>query len=286
MRIAIAFVLALALAAPAQAATKWKRLTNLSGPAVAAGDGLVVAQQGKHGVAVLGPKGVARRFSFGPQCLYAGVAGGGRAFADCGPVRAMNLTTGDTTDYPSLQEPTVGDGPADVSFELIEAGDRWLRYREESYHVNLTHFRTLDGSQTTDLDDGTVYADLNTPQLGVPLCAPVQRPRIPVTGYEAGNTFYTVTVSGQTAVWARASGLYAWRCGKPKPEHLAAARIYSASGDRVAWAAKQSVVVKNLRTGKRTRLPGVEQPTALALGAKRTLYVTLQDGTIAVTRLP
>src|SRR4051794_10141609 len=79
MRLILIVALMLALAAPAQAAGRWKRLTNLAGPPLNAGHGLVVAWYGPHGVAVIGPEGVRRTYDFGPLCELR-TAGGGRAW--------------------------------------------------------------------------------------------------------------------------------------------------------------------------------------------------------------
>jgi len=295
MKLLLAPMLALLLAAPAQAAS-WKRFTNLAGPPVSAGKDLVIAGYGAHGVAVLGPSGVTRTFNFGPGCRFDQAAGGGRAIADCGPsMKKINLTTGSVATYPAVPADPGDFGPAPV-----KVGSRWLSLRYQGYHWTATGYLNLrTGERRFEADLGAAeHADLDAPGLSQPLCAPVKRPRNPQDPYNETEPFGPVTVSGRNVVFARydenAAGaeLLAWRCGHARPQRLAECgncNLYAVSGDRVVWATAYGLRTVNLRTGRRSRLSGPKGTgtfTGIATDGAGRFYVSLIDGSVSTTRLP
>src|SRR4051812_12393081 len=126
MRLILIVALMLALAAPAQAAGRWKRLTNLAGPPLNAGHGLVVAQYGPHGVAVIGPEGVQRTYDFGPLCELR-TAGGGRAVALCALKSTTWYATVDLANgtLTRLDPDAVDRLDSDYGPQIVEIGARW-----------------------------------------------------------------------------------------------------------------------------------------------------------------
>jgi hypothetical protein len=303
MRFVLALVLMLALATPTQAATKWKRLTNLAGPPVSAGHGLIVARYGSHGLAVIGPNGVQRTYDFGSMCAFA-TAGGGRALASCSLdttrwYASLDLASGTTTQ---LDPFSVDRLNSDYGPQITEVGARWMGVLIAGNHYGHTAYWNPETGQIHTAFGARTTVDLDAEEVRVPLCSPIRRPHYPAELTDVGYDPYgTVTVAGRRVFYSIETsftrvGLFMWRCGTRKPERVATCVDpspcfeYTADKRHLAWLESSSrVIVMDVKTGKRLRLAppkGVGKVTGMVLSTDDRLYVADGRGAAAVIRLP
>jgi hypothetical protein len=304
MRIVLMVVLSLVLTAPAQAATSWKHLANLAGPPVSAGHGLIVAQYGPHGLAVIGPTGVQRTYDFGPLCAFK-TAGGGRAVASCSLdatrwYASLDLATGTTT---RLDPFSVDRLDSDYGPDITEVGARWVGVSIVGNHYGYTAYWNPETGQVHNPFGARTTVNLDAEEVRAPLCSPVRRPRYPaeLSGGGGYDPYGRVTVVGRRVFYSIETsftrvGLFMWRCGSGKPKRVATCADpspcadYTADKQHLAWlGAANRVIVMNVKTGKRTKLTpprGLSKITSMVLSADDRLYVADGRSTAAVTRLP
>ncbi len=309
----IALLTMAALASSAQATT-WKRLGSFAGPAIPAGNGKVVAATGDHGLALLGPAGVVRRYDLGPGCHFANVAGGGRAVAECtevplGPVheKVIDLASGDISSL-SPSPDAAHELQSELYSVFTEIGKTWVEVELRGDHYAVRkYWNPTSGEVVADQSSGRgVSLDAARPE--TPLCSPLIRPANPSNGFDTQDLpFGPFVQTGHFGVFIRwpsldstvdsVGELYAWRCGQRAPVRVSrcldaqdsyqgraavvgSCKRFDARYGLVAWPADHGVRVMDLRNGRRSLIRGVSKPGAsmrVAIGSGDRVYAS--DGT-------
>jgi hypothetical protein len=203
-------------------------LTLLAVPAIAradlVSDGTRYAAWERHGVVhVLDDHGPAQTIPVPVGCRLANI-GAGKLLFDCSvPSDDAILVRGQTVDIATgavaqLPERVVGESGAPVDSAGYGAiGTHWIAYGASYYHGSITTYLPLDGGPPQSIGSNDVFReaqrsvlDLDTPQLEVPMCAPLR-----IRGGEAIDAPYGVYRRPYLAVQWADGRLTLQRCGSP-----------------------------------------------------------------------
>ncbi len=280
----------------------WSELAQSFGAPVHAGDGLVVAEVDEHQVAVVGPRGIGRRYDIGPSCNVRS-AGGGRVALRCTTANSweyklLDLAAGSITAIniaPDVKDRIVGGAGLDIS----AIGRHWAQTIVDGNHYFGYAYWNPVTNAFPSAPTGSRWAfDLDDPSGVAPLCSPVRPPEQTWTPMDSGTSYpSSIAQLQRTGRWQvyfpgrdeqgrpGRTRLFAWRCGHRRPILVSRCRdlprgcsAFDARQNLVAWRVPRGVRVMDLASGRRSLLRGRFEYAQAVIGRGKHIYVLGERG--------